>query len=298
MTDLLKKEKILAIICYIAYSVVLAYQRRSWFSLIFFGVIALVILFADQIICCDVVKNKTLCAFFVTSVGYQTMFEIFYNSPGNLQSFLSATAIAIFFACTLSSADNKSLSYCIVASPVLCVLNLKIAVVYSVFLLCNAIVNIQIHKHTSQKKKKKSNQILSPEKLWIISAITGVVCIGICVFLSLGLDGYLKENFNYLLVKFKNSIALIIVAVYLAVRIFKSDFPQKASVGISLVIFMIATVFATIVLGWSVFALFCFCVPAFLSLICLKHKEITEAVKTDYKKNKYLFWVLIVCMLQ
>lgn len=297
MTDLNKKEKIIGIICYVFYSAVLTYQRRFLFSLVYFAAVALVIFFADKIIKNDVIKSKTVTVFLITAISYQTMFEIFYSAHGYLEQLGTAAAVAIFFACIFALTDKNKLPYCIIAAPVLCFLSLKIAICYCVLLLCLSIVKLQL-KEKEPKKKKNSKKSLSPQKLYVISTVTSIVCFGVCVYLMLNLEGYIKEDFNYLLVKFKNPIALILVAVYLSVKIFKSNFLPKASIGISLAVFTIITVFTTMILGWSVFALFCLCVPAFLSLFCLKNVDITESVKADYEKNKYLFWVLIVCLLQ
>ena len=99
MTDLVKKEKVAGIICYLAYSAILTYQNHNLFSLVYFAAVAIVIFIADKLFAENTPVKKTLTAFFVTAVGYQTMFGIFRSVHNDFKQILTAAAVAIFFAC-------------------------------------------------------------------------------------------------------------------------------------------------------------------------------------------------------
>lgn len=296
MTDLNNKEKIIAIVSYLAYSVILTFQRYFPFSVVYFAAIAVTIVLADKIFAKDSIKYKTLSAFLITAVGYPTMFEIFFSVHNDLKYILTAIAAALFFACIFAFTDKKKFLLCITGAPVICCLNVKIAICYSVFLLCMSVTELYptADSAISKKKSKKS----SPDKLAIISAVISLICIGVCGFLILNDNGYIRENFDYLLLKFKNPLALLIISAYLVYRLFRSDCNRKQPIIICLVLFAASAVFATAFLGWTVFALMCTCVPLFLGLICIKDVAVINSVKSDYANNKFLFWTIIVCALQ
>lgn len=296
MTDLNKKEKIIAIVSYIAYSAVLTYQRYFLFSVVYFLAVAVAIVLADKIIAENSVKHKTLCAFLITAIGYPTMFEIFFSVHNDLKCILTAIAVALFFICIFAFTDPEKLLICIAGAPVLCCLNLKIAICYSVFLMCWSIVGIKTTKNVNKRKKK--NERLSHDKLAIISAAVSIVCIGLCILLIVKSNGYIREDFSYLLTRFKNSPALLIIAGYLLYRLLKSDSVHKKLIIICLAIFAVATTMATAFLGWSVFALMCTCIPLFLGLICVKDTAVVDSIKSNFADNKFIFFATIIYALQ
>ncbi len=300
MTDLNKKEKIICALCYLAYAAILTYQRHFLLSIAYFAFVAVVIVFADKLLKNEFLKRKTFSAFLITAVGYQTLFEIFYSSRQSIKQLSAALAVAIFIACIFAFTDRKKLPFCIIAAPVLCFLNLKIAVGYTVFLFCISLAELQSEKSEGEKKlaRKQENKKTSVRNLSLASIAISVICLGVCIYLSLTSEVFFKEDINYLLLRFKNPLALMIVCGYLAFRIFKSDFYAKQAVIICLVLSVAVAIFATFTLGWSLFSLFCYTTPLYLGLMCIKSTSIVEAIKADYHKNKFVFWAIIVCTLQ
>ena len=294
MTDLNKKEKFIAVVSYIAYSAGLTYQRYFLFSVVYFLAVAVAIVLADKVIAENAVKHKTLSAFLITAIGYPTMFEIFFSVHNDLKYILTAIAVALFFICIFAFTDPEKLLICIAAAPVLCCMNLKIAICYSVFLMCWSIAGIG----TTEKNNKKKSKQLQPDKLAIISAAVSIVCIGLCVLLIVKGNGYIREDFGYLLTRFKNPPALLIIAGYLLYRLLKSDFRQTKLILICLAVFAVATTLATAFLGWSVFALMCTCIPLFLGLICVKDTAVVDSIKSNFADNKFIFFATIICALQ
>lgn len=292
MTDLVKKEKIAGIICYLVYSATLTYQNHNLFSLVYFATVAIVIFMADRLFAENAPVKKTLTAFFVTAVGYQSMFGIFRSVHNDIEQVLTSVAVAVFFACVFSFTDKKKFPFCIVAAPVLCFLNVKIAVCYSVFLLCLSIMGTVSAKHKENKKG------LSHKNLAIISIAVSVICSGVSLYLLITSDNYIIENLNYLLVQFKNPPALIIASVYLVIKLFKNGNINNAVLGICIAIFTAATILTTILFGWSLFATFCLSITLFLGILCLNDTKSFTLIKADYEKHKFIFWIIIICALQ
>ena len=298
MTDLNKKEKITAIASYIAYSAVLTYQRYFLFSIVYFLAVAVSIVSADKIISENATKHKTLSAFLITAISYPTMFEIFFSAHNDLKYILTAIAVALFFVCVFAFTDPEKLLLCIIGAPVLCCLNVKIAICYSVFLACWSIAGIRTTENSHKAKSKNKRKESPPDKLAIISAVVSAVCVGMCILLVIKNNGYIREDFSYLLTRFKNPPALLIIAVYLLYRLLKSDFRHKKLIFISLSFFVVATALVTAFLGWSVFALMCTCMPLFLGLICIKDTEVVNSIKIDFTNNKFIFFATIIFALQ
>lgn len=296
MTDLNKKEKIFAIVSYVIYSAILTYQRYLPFSAVYFLAVAVPIVLADKIFEANKVKLKTLSAFVITAVGYPTMFEIFFSVHNDVKYILTAIAVALFFACVFAFTDKKKMPLCIAGAPVLCCLNIKIAICYSVFLLCLSIAGFTADKNSSKGKGK--NKKPSADKLAIISAAVSLICICVCILLIFQSNGYVLEQFDYLLARFKNPLALLVISAYLLFRLFKSSYSQKKLLIICLVLFAASAALGTAFLGWSVFALICLCVPLFLGIICLEDPTVVDSIKADCTKNKFLFLATIICALQ
>lgn len=292
MTDLVKKEKVAGIICYLVYSAILTYQNRTLLSLVYFFAVAVVILFSDKLFSENIPVRKTLTAFLITAVGYQSLFGIFRSVHNDIKQVLTAVAVAVFFACVFAFTDKKKFPFCIVAAPGLCFLNVKIAVCYSVFLLCLSIMGAVSAKYNENKKG------LSHKNLAMISIAVSVICFGAGLYLLINTDNYIIENLKYLLVQFKNPPALIIASIYLAVILFRSGDVNKTLLVICITVFVATTILTTILFGWSLFAVFCLSIPLFLGILCLNDAKTVNLIKSDYKKHKFIFWIIIVCALQ
>ncbi|MBR6531322.1 MAG: hypothetical protein IKT61_02350 [Clostridia bacterium] len=288
MTDLNKKERLIAILCYLAFSAVLTFQRHYLLALVYFACVGVVILFADKLIQHDALSSKTLCAFFITAVGYQTTFEIFFADHESFNQILSAVAVAVFFAGIFALTDEKMLPWCIGAIPLLCVLNIKLAIGLSVLMLCLSIVRL---KHFANLKSRDRT-------LLVTSVVVSILGVAIGVILTVISDKYFLEGYNYLLQRFKNPVFLLAVTVYLTVKLLRSKFQAKRNFFICLAVIIASTVFTTLTLGWSSFALFCFIAPVFVGLLCLRDKKIVKQIKADYEKHKFIFWTTLVCILQ
>lgn len=282
MTDLNKKEKIIGIICYLAYSAVLTFQRHDPIALVYFAFVAVVVFFADNLIKEGSVKNKTLTAFFVTAVGYQTTFEIFYSVHNDFKQILSAVAVAVFYAGIFLLTDNRKIPWCIGAVPVLCILNVKIAIGFCVLLLCVSVMS----------PDKKAG------KISFIGLAVSTVGLIACVVLALTTEGYFLENGGYLLSRFKNPLFLIVISVYLAVRLLKVKAVKIPKICFCIALFVLATVFSTLTLGWAVFASMSFCLPLLLGLTCLNDSRVSSVIRADFEKNKFIFVAVIICVLQ
>lgn len=282
MTELNKKEKIIGILSYLAYSAVLTFQRHYLLSLTYFACVSVGIIFADKLIKDGIVKNKTLSAFFLTAVGYQSAFEIFYTVRDDLMQILSAFAISAFFICIFLLTDKTKLPWCIGAVPFFCAINVKIAFIYCILLLCLSVMSLN----------KRA------DKLTIASMAVSAAGIIVCVIIALTSDTYFLENIGYMLERFKNPIFLIIITAYLTFKLRKSRTLKISRLCLCFAVFTVAAIFATCTLGWTAFSLFCFTLPVFTALLCLGDETVTEAIKTDFKKNKFIFFAVIICVLQ
>lgn len=298
MTDLNKKEQIIGILSYICCAVILTAQNLHAFSLVYFCAMASVLFFADKIFEKDIIKNKTLTAFFIVICGYTATFKIFDSEHINHKQLFSAIAVAIFFACLFAMTDLQKIPYCIISAPILCLLDIRIASCYATLLLCWSLVTLQLGKYQKKDFNKKEKNKFSAIETISISAVVGFVCLGVCIYLMFRTGSFTKQSFGYFMETSKNTAALIIISIYLARYLFSSNFNAKAYVVISLVLLTAVTTLTTLFFGWVTFALFCLCVPLFLSLFCIQESTIIESIKTDYEKNKFIFWVIIFCAIQ
>lgn len=282
MTDLNKKEKLTGILCYLSYAAVLTFQRHDLISLVYFAFTAVTVLLADKLIKCDAIKTKTLAAFFVTAVGFQTTFEIFYISHSDMKQTLSAVAVAIFYACIFMLTDKARLPWCLGAVPVLCVLNVRIAIGYCVLVLCLSLIKI------GNKADKGT----------VAGIAVGAAGLVACIALALTADRYFIENSSYLLSRFKNPLFLIIIAAYLLAKLIKAGACDNRRIIVCAVLFIAVTVFATLTLGWSAFSLLCLCMPLFCGILCPADSRIATVIKADFNRHKFIFFAIIICALQ
>ena len=281
MTDLNKKERLLFAVCYLACTAVLTFLRHDPIALVYFACSAAPVIFADRLIKNDGIKSRTLTAFFLTAVGYQTTFELFYSVHNDYKQALSAVGVGIFYTCILMLTDEKKFPWCIGAVPVLCGLNIRLAIGYCVLLTCVSVASL-----------KKSARVPA------IGTAVGTAGFILCAVLALTKDGYFLESRDYLLSRFKNPLFLLIIAAYLAVKLVKARGISTVKLGICLALTVGAAVFATLNLGWTVLALICLCLPVFIGTKCLENDSAVRAIKADFARNKLIFAAAIICALQ
>ncbi len=282
MTDLSNKNKIITALAFVCYSAVLVFCNYYAFSAVYFIAVGAVIALACLTLAdCDI-KNKTVAAFLLTAIGYEAFFAAFHTSHTSDRRLLTAIAVFVFFSGAFLLTHKKLFPLSIAAAPVLCILNLKIAACYCAVLVCHGIVDA----------------CLSKSKKTAAAIIIGTVCLAVCAVLALTGSGIVKENINFLLSRFKNLPAVIAAAVYLAVRVFRSNKALIKPLTVSLIILTAATVFFCITLGWTAFAIMLFTTALFLGLCCVRDKNTLSAVISDYGAHRYLFVFVAVCLLQ
>ncbi|MBQ5591905.1 MAG: hypothetical protein IIU80_03075 [Clostridia bacterium] len=267
--------------CYIACAAVLTFLRHDPIALVYFAFTFLPVLFADRLIKSDKIRYKTLTAFFLTAVGYQTTFEIFYSVHNDFMQVLSAVGIGLFYTSILMLTDERKLPWCICAVPVLCGLNIKIAIGYCLMLMCVSVMSLK--KNTRQSA------------FGLAVSLSGFI---VCAVSALTTGGYFLESSNYLLERFKNPFFLMIIAAYLTVKLLKSKGASIPGLCLCLALTVGASVFATLTLGWAVFSLMCLILTLFIGKMCLESVGTINAIRTDFAKNKLIFITIIICVLQ
>lgn len=312
MTDLSLKNKIIAIASYLCTAVVLTYQKNYIFSMIYFVCVGLVLFFADKLFDSKKIKEKTLCAFLLTSVAYQTLSQIYFSSHEKNKQLMVAAAVAILVAILFAMTDKSKLSYTIVVAPVLCLLDLRIALCYSCTVIAWAVTNVilgerhdkkVINKKTKKNKvDKKSVDLSSVEQrtLFISTALVSIICFAVCIYFSAKKETAVIEKYDYILQQFKNTIGFVIALIYLLIKALKLN--TKPAVRISIVagilLCIVPVTFFVKVYGWASVSLALICSIAYLGLICFENEQIIQSIKDDYSKSKYLFWVLLLLMLR
>ena len=135
MTDINIKNRILAILGFAVFSVVLTLQKAYPLLLVFFAFSGIVIFFADKILDGEKIKEKTATAFLVFFLSFQTFYQLFYREHETVRQILACAGIAVFLAAVFTLTDKSKVLYSIIAAPLLCVLNVQIAIYYSIILL-------------------------------------------------------------------------------------------------------------------------------------------------------------------
>lgn len=313
MTDLSLKNKIIAIISYIFTAAVIVYQNNYFFSVVYFACIGLVLFFADKIFDNEKIKEKTLCSFLFFSVSHQTLFQIFFVIHENNKHLPIASSVAIFVAVVFAMTDKSKLMYAIVASPILCFLDPRIALCFSSMLSAWSVSELLLKDKTeacvtkNKKRKKKQSekeksQILAvePKKMLIASALTGIVCFGLSIYLALQKQNIVIENSNYFIHQFKNTIGFVIALIYMLIKLFRNT--KKIGAKISFIpgtlLCIVPVTFFIPVYGWSILSLSLICSIVYTGLLCFENDQIIQAIKDDYAKSKYLFWILLLLMLR
>lgn len=299
MTDISTKNRILSILGFAVFSVVLTLQKAYLLLLVFFSFSGIVIFFADKILDGEKIKEKTATAFLVFFLSFQTFYQLFYREHETVRQILACAGAAVFLAAVFTLTDKRKVLYSIIAAPLLCVLNVQIAVYYSVILLSFSAVKLKMLTDVKEKKtkSKKKESLLSPKNLLFASLATGIAVFGICLYLNLTKTTRPPENISYLFSYFKNSLGFLILSVYLVIKLFKNNFNAKPVIAVGLLINLVATVCLTADSGWINFSLGWISLNTFLILCCSESKEITDSVKSDFYNHKYLFFAAILLML-
>ncbi len=300
MSNMNKKETIIVSVVYILFSVFFSYAQYHWFSLIYFGAIALVIAFADKIFS----ENKfvslpnSLTIACIAAVCNSTLHEIFYSEHGNLEQFTAAFAVAVFLAGIVASTVPSNLPYAIVAAPLICFLNLRIALCYCILLASICFVNICLNKHVKITPKKQKKGTKSAPDFNIIAIVVCVISLAICIFRFIKSDFSSAESFVYFKNNFKNAPAVIIFDIYLLIRLLKSEFKAKSAMLISTGILLAMAITGTIFISWALLSLSFLCIMLLLLHCFIQDNNCFEIIKEDYQSHKFIFWVLMLLLLQ
>lgn len=299
MTDISTKNRILSILGFAVFSVVLTLQKAYPLLLVFFAFSGIVIFFADKILDGEKIKNKTATAFLVFFLSFQTFYQLFYREHETIRQILACAGTAVFLAAVFTLTDKSKVLYSIIAAPLLCVLNVQIAIYYSIILLSFSAVKLKMLTDVKEKKtkSKKKESLLSTKNLLFASLATGIAVFGICLYLNLTKTTRPPENISYFFSYFKNTLGFLILSVYLVIKLFKNKFHAKPVIAVGLLINLVATVCLTADSGWINFSLGWITLNLFLVLCCSESKEITDSVKSDFCNHKYLFFAAILLML-
>ncbi len=299
MSKLDKKYTAALSITYILFAASFSYAKVNWFTLIYFGAVALTIAFADKIFpksnltalpsslvvtCIAMVCNSTLC-------------EIFFSEHGNTTQFFVAAAIALFLACGMALFEPSYLPYAIICAPVMCFLSFKICVCYCVLLISICAVNISLQNHRPKNKKNK-NDIEKSIRFNILAVIVSSASLALCIYRFIKADYFIIiESLVYYVKTFKNSPAVIALAIYLLVKLFKSSFNAKIPMLIGMALLSALAITGAIFVSWSIFALAFLTLDILLIYCCVQDGEIIEKIKADYHAHRFIFWVLALLLL-
>ncbi len=299
MNTLNKKYTVIISVAYVIFAVLYSYAEFHWFSLIYFGAIALIIALADKISPASepTAPPPSLVVACAAAIGNTTMHEIFYTEHGNLNQLTVSFAIAIFFAGIFALTKPSNLPYAIVGAPLLCFLNLRIALCYCILLAGICAVNIVLIKHSkfTQKKSKKGTQ--STPNFNIIAIVVCVISLAICVYRFTQIDFLSPENLYYYMNTFKDNPAIIALAVYLLIKLLKSGFKAKVPMLVTALVLIAAAIVCAIIISWTIFALCCLCVVALFTYCSLQDPKTIASIKADYNSHKFIFWILFLLLL-
>ncbi len=298
MNILNKKNTLIISAGYILFSVLFSFATLHWFSLIYFGAIALLVILADKIL----PENKSeltnpLIVAVAAAICNSTLHNIFYYEHSNLDKLLCAFAIAILFAGIFAATNEKNLPYAILGAPLLCFLNLGIALCYSVLLACISVINICSGAKSKPQKKKSKKEKNNNVDFNLIAVIVCVLCTAVCIYLYTKPKNQHNDSFVYYLNTFKNNPAVIISSIYLLIKLLKSKFKAKLPMIMCVIALTLTAASGAFHTGIAVLSLACLCMLALLLHCCMLDDETLEKIKTDYNANKFIFWTLLLCLL-
>ncbi len=292
MDKLNKKEIAFVTVGYLVFSVIFSFANFNWYALIYFGAIALIIAFSDKIFGkISSVMPTPIAVALVAAISHRSLYRIFAEEHIIAQQILTAFAVAFFIAGIFAVVNKHSLPFAAVCAPVLCALNLRIAFSYCIFLIFTCALNLY-----RQKNVKNSEKVARENKINIFAIVMGVVFFAVCVFMIVKTENHISENFTYYKKFFKGNIAVIISAVYLLVALVKSKCETRALAAVGTAVFTAAAIVSKFFLGWATFSLTFICAAVFLLYCSAKSDTALKRIKTDYRENSYIFWVLAVCL--
>lgn len=301
MTDLSLRHRIFAIIAFSFSALVLSYRSYLIFTLIFFVCIGVVLFFADRLINREKIKERTAFAFFVSAACYQTFYQIFNRVHENNKQLITAAALALFLAAVLAATDQKKLPYCILAAPLICILDIRIAGAYCLLLFAFSITTIKfLPKQNKSTKKKNNNQQpdINPLTATTASIFVSLGCLVFCLYAVFQNENRSTESLDYLFKYFKNTLGFLVLIVYFITKLMRSDSKAKVNIIIGVFLHVAIIPFYTINYGWTFASLFVISTALFLGLICLESNSIVDSIKEDYRNHKYIFFVELLCLLQ
>lgn len=304
MTDLSFKNRIIALVSFAFAAVVLTLRSALTFSFVFWMCIGLVLFFADKLIDNKKIKERTAFAFFVSAACYQTFYQIFSRVHDNNKQLMTASAIAFFLATVFAATDIKKLPYCILAAPLICFLDIRIAGAYCIWLFAFSIVKIILipkqNKSGKKKNSKNNSQKSEPNQVIVIiaSIIVSLGCLSFCLYTVFQNENRTTETLDYLLRHFKNTLGFSILIVYFIIKLMRSNIKVKVAVVIGIILHIAAASLYWINYGWSFASLFIISTALFLGLICLENNDIVDSIKGDFRNHRYLFFAELLCLLQ
>lgn len=304
MTDLSLKNRILALVVFAFSALILSVRSALYFTMVLFLCLGLVLFFADKLIDNQKVKARTAFAFFVSAACYQTFYQIFNRVHDNNKQLMTASAIAFFLAAVFAATDIKKLPYCILAAPLICFLDTRIAGAYCILLFTLSIVKIRLvpkqNKSGKKKNSKNNSQKSEPNQVTVIivSIIVSLGCLSFCLYTVFQNENRTTETLDYLLRYFKNTLGFSILIVYFIIKLMRSNVKAKVAVIIGIILHIAAAYLYWINYGWSFASLFIISTALFLGLICLESSDIIDSIKEDYHKHKYIFFVEFLLLLQ
>lgn len=304
MTDLSLKNRIFALVAFTFSALILSFRSALYFTLVLFVCLGTVLFFADKLLDNKKIKERTAFAFFVSAACYQTFYQIFNRVHDNNKQLMAAAAIAFFLAAVFAATDIKKLPYCILAAPLICFLDTRIAGAYCILLLTLSIVKIRLVPERNKSVKKKNSKNSSKKSdlnqftVTIVSIIVSLGCLAFCLYTVFQNENRTTETLDYLLRYFKNTLGFSILIVYFTIKLMRSNVKAKVAVIIGIILHIAATPLYLINYGWSFASLFIISTALFLGLVCLENNYIVDSIKDDCRNHRYLFLVELLCLLQ
>ena len=312
MTDIKVKHRIIALVSYAFVALILTVRSALPFTFVFFGFMGLVVFFAEKFINSEKIKERTLFAFFVFAACYQTFYQLFNRTHDNGKQIMIAVGLAVFLISVFAATDIKKLPLSIVSAPLLCFLDARIATAYCLLLISFSVIKFRLHisgnkfaKKRNKKKqgnkntdKAKEQKAFDPVTVILFSILISAICLIFCIVYVFINNVHTIEKTDYLVTQFKNTFGFIVFIGYLLIKLLKSKLRIKVGIIVSLILNIVATVLFTINYGWAFFSLFLITAIMLLGLICLESEDIVNDIKKDFTEHKYVFLVMLLCLLQ
>lgn len=309
MTDISLKNRIIALVSFALAAIILSLRSALPFTLVFFVFTGIALFFADRIINSEKIKERTAVAFLVFAACYQTFYQCFNRVHANNRQLMTAAAVTVFLAAVFALTDSKKLPYSIFSAPLLCLLDTKVALTYCLLLLSFSVTKLELtirtDKRTKKNKKNKKTQKddqktgePDTKKVILLSILASAVCLAFCIYSVFKNSIRSTESLDYLFTQFKNVTGFIIFIIYLLIKLIKSDLRVNALATVGVFLNISAAIFFALNYGWTFLSLFSVSATIFLGLICMESENVIAEIQTDYSNHRYLFIIVILCMLR